>query len=167
MKRSVLRILQLISKGILTGCMLLLMLYSLVILLPGVFGLKTYAVTSGSMEPSIPCGSLVLVDPSDTTPEEGKVMTFQSGGDNKPMIVTHRIKEITEQGEIITKGDANRIPDLNRITQEEIIGTDIYCVRYLGYLMTQPELRVGILAGIGSSVAILAWINQIEKQGEK
>ena len=53
----------------------ILSLFGLVVLIPKLNGLKLYAVTSGSMAPAIPAGSLILVDPAQKTPHVGEIIT--------------------------------------------------------------------------------------------
>lgn len=76
--------------------------------LPGVFGVKPAVVLSGSMEPAIETGDLILL--RDTDPlalEKGDVICYLSSG----KAVTHRIVGITagEDGRprYVTQGDAN------------------------------------------------------------
>ena len=114
--------------------------------LPSLFGYSAYAVTSGSMEPSIPVGSLVLVNRKDRNPEVGKIMTYHTSENPASMVVTHRVAEITESGEMIMKGDANRTPDLSRITEAQIIGTDVCTFPLAGWLINDLRIRNGLTA---------------------
>ena len=111
-----------------------LLLHSLGFSIPKLWGVDTYVVTSGSMEPTISKGSIVFVNTRDRTPEVGEVMTFRVSEDPGSMVVTHRVYEVNENGECITKGDANDAVDLNTITPSQIIGIDIWTIRLLGYI---------------------------------
>ena len=111
-----------------------LLLHSLVFSIPKLWGVDTYVVTSGSMEPTISKGSIVFVNTRDRTPEVGEVMTFRVSEDPGSMVVTHRVYEVNENGECVTKGDANDAVDLNTITPSQIIGIDIWTIRLLGYI---------------------------------
>lgn len=68
-------------------------------------GLQSYAIVSGSMEPSFPVGSLVYAEPIE--PEAlavGDVAVFWRNDE----VVIHRIEEnLYEDRELITRGDAN------------------------------------------------------------
>ena len=90
---------------------------------PKLMGYQTYDVVSGSMEPEIPVGSLVLV--KETEPEEilkGDVIAFMSARDTGT-VVTHRVVENdAENGEFITKGDANEQNDMNPVPYGDLIG---------------------------------------------
>lgn len=65
-----------------------------------------YVVLSGSMEPEIPTGSVVVVDGRKKEWNPGDVITYRRGN----MVVTHRIVEKSEEG-YYTKGDANAEED--------------------------------------------------------
>ncbi len=90
---------------------------------PSLAGFYLFQVSSGSMEPTLPTGSLILArkprDPNQLVP--GDIVTFRSSGS----LVTHRIIEVLEDDEGVsyrTKGD-NPIndPDLERLFPENVI----------------------------------------------
>jgi signal peptidase len=67
-------------------------------------------VYTGSMEPAIPVGSVVVIKPANPeTLKVGDIICFKTEAES-PKTVTHRIIGITSQG-FITKGDANEDPD--------------------------------------------------------
>ena len=76
-----------------------------------VLGLGTFIVTGGSMEPNIPKGSLVLVQPvSPSEVKLGDVITFQQYGQT----TTHRVISIGRNSAGLTfktRGDANTVAD--------------------------------------------------------
>src|SRR3990167_10712703 len=92
-------------------------------------------VKSGSMEPSIRVGSIVVIKPS-TNYTVGDVVTF--GKDTKTDIpTTHRIVSSRAQDGVImftTKGDANEDKDANEIRQSEVSGKVLFDVPYFGYI---------------------------------
>lgn len=91
----------------------------------GLFGSKLYNVPTGSMEPNIHAGSLVVVkeETSYSDIEVGDVIVYKHP--YKDMNVIHRVINITEEG-IFTKGDANPVEDGICITEDMFIG------KYLG-----------------------------------
>lgn len=97
--------------------------------IPGNF--KFLTVLSGSMEPVIKTGSIVLVKPiSDYNTND--IITFESRGEN----VTHRIyeeKTMDNTKSYITKGDANNASDMREVKKENIIGKVFVSIPYLGY----------------------------------
>ena len=107
--------------------------------------LRGYVILSGSMEPVIPTGSVAVVDSSKRDVRPGNIATFERHGD----LVTHRILSKTEEG-YQTKGDANTDPDSGTIPVENIRGTYLFCIPYLGYGFMWAKnhmfLTVGFLA---------------------
>ncbi|MFE4503760.1 signal peptidase I [Rhodococcus sp. NPDC056743] len=125
-------------RTIVSWVVLLLMvgILAVMVVVPRLTGSTAYTVLTGSMEPAMPPGTLVVVKP---TPSEdlatGDVITFQPvSGD--PAVVTHRIEGIyyTAEGErqIHTRGDANNVADSWSLVPEQIRGRVIYTVPYLG-----------------------------------
>lgn len=104
-----------------------------------VFQIKPAVVLSGSMEPEIHTGSLALIDLKDRDAEVGDAIAFKSG----KVLITHRIVR-EEKGTFVTKGDANRAEDLWRVSPDEILGTTIYSIPYLGYVVQTFKNPAGI-----------------------
>ena len=107
---------------------------------PNLFGLKTFVVTSGSMEPLYPVGSLIYV--KKVNPEEIKVndaITFYMPDGN--IIATHQVYDIDEdKQEFRTQGinnkddNGNIIHDGEPVKFSSVIGKPILCIKYLGYI---------------------------------
>ncbi len=112
---------------------LLIFLVLVTLLLHGtkLFGIKPYAVLSGSMEPKIHTGSLVYVksvDPKDV--KKGDVITFNLANTT----VTHRVFSVDKQKfRFITKGDANKNTD-PPISYASLIGKVCFTIPYFGYV---------------------------------
>lgn len=139
--------------GVLLGLVVLL-----AIALTGVrlFGLEVYVVLSGSMEPAYKTGSVIYVTEKDAEIlEAGDVITFYLDGDT---IATHRITDVTEKdGKLAfrTKGDANEIEDAALVAESQMIGTPIFTIPYLGYLVTYVQSTSGRYATIATGAALL------------
>ena len=101
-------------------------------------------VKSGSMEPSIKTGSIVVIKPS-TTYAVGDVVTF--GKDTKKDIpTTHRIiSSRAVEGVLLftTKVDANEDKDTNEIRQGDINGKVLFDVPYFGYIIDLARKPLG------------------------
>ena len=68
-------------------------------LVPRLFGVTSFVVLSGSMEPVIPTGSAVFVNTKDTDVEKGDIITYSLGvGDDETVYVTHRVFHVREDG---------------------------------------------------------------------
>lgn len=83
---------------------------------PLYFGYGLAVVQSGSMEPAIPTGSLIIVHQQDSYEEGDVVMYAHENG----LSVTHRIIDM-EDGQIHTRGDANSVAD-PWFSEDKIIG---------------------------------------------
>lgn len=132
---------------------------SLPILMARLTGCQVYNVVSGSMEPLIPVGSAVYVEP--VKPAEigvGEVIAFYSGGS----VVVHRVVENrAAQKEFVTKGDANEGADIRAAGYTEVVGRVSRHVSGLGALLALytssggKACAVG-LAGCGAILCLLA-----------
>lgn len=98
-------------------------------ILPQLMGMDTYEISSGSMEPSYPVGSIVYIDPLSSSVEaqylqDGDVIAFYSASSGD--MTVHRIIENDQTvQELITKGDANAEADLLPIPYENVVGKAI------------------------------------------
>ena len=131
--------------------------------LPGNWQLLT--VTSGSMEPKIPVGSMVLVKPSQTL-QTGDVITFDP---NPNLTVTHRIVAVEYEQtnkRFLTKGDANDDLDTWKVAPEQVRGKVILTLPFLGYLSQWLKSPTGFVVAIvlPSAVIIYAELMVLKKQ---
>lgn len=117
----------------------------------GAFGYSFYVVTSGSMEPEIHVGDLVVVrqcGASECVP--GDVITFQDENQNT---VTHRLQE--KQGEkLVTRGDANNTADLP-VEPDQVKGKVVAVVRSAGWLLGFFSNRPGRIMLLVTGVFLL------------
>ena len=124
---------------------LVVLVLGVVVVVPKLGGATPYTVLTGSMRPTMPPGTLVVVKP--VKPEQirvGDVITFQiKSGD--PAVATHRVVGVgvTMGGDYLlkTKGDANNAADPTTVRPEQIRGKRWYSVPYLAW----PTLKVGAL----------------------
>lgn len=89
-------------------------------------GMKPVYIVSGSMEPTIMTGAVILIEEADEAGriQPGDIITFRGRGG----YVTHRL--IGEDAEakaeqkpyLITKGDHNRVEDFERLSAEDVVG---------------------------------------------
>ncbi len=90
-----------------------------------IFGYRLFYVVTGSMEPTLPVGSMLVVKGQDTY-EVNDIITFYSNDENiKGYPNTHRIINISEaegRTKYITQGDANNTQDTSPVYNEDIIG---------------------------------------------
>ena len=102
--------------------------------LPSIIGLRTFTVLTGSMNPKIKPGDIVVIrEVESNSIEVGDVITYYI--DN--MYVTHRVYEVINKGNEIlfkTKGDANNTVDSEAISESQIIGKKLFRIPYGGYV---------------------------------
>lgn len=108
------------------------------VLVPRLGGATPYVVLTGSMEPSLPPGSVVVMRPvSMDSLAVGDVITYQvRSGD--PTVVTHRIVSVGRDGEgnvvLRTQGDANDRPDSDPVREVQLKGRLWYHVPWVGHV---------------------------------
>jgi signal peptidase len=112
-------------------------------------GIRMYNVRSGSMEDSIPLGSLCFVSTYSSYDDikVNDVISFHIDD----MKVTHRVAEITSEG-FVTKGDNNQNADPEPVTESNYIGKTVFAVPAIGAFL--GKLRS--LGGIVFSGVVLA-----------
>lgn len=88
-----------------------------------------YYIRTGSMEPELPVGAVVVTD-RYAEPEIGAVFAYQSGGN----IIIHRIIGI-DGGGYVTKGDANPMPDAVSVTRGQIKGKVVLELTFLAPIL--------------------------------
>ena len=124
-----------------------------------IFGYRYMNVLTGSMEPNIPVGSLIFV--KEVGMEEcsvGDVITYKTPmGTN----LTHRIVEVTKNGNFITQGDANNARDLNEITEDMLVGKYVFQIKYIGRVF--GFCRENIAFTIGAIAIVLFLPETIKK----
>ncbi len=104
-------------------------------ILPAVFGVSGSVVQSGSMEPLIRPGDVVL---SETHPvidpvPLGRVVTFQApAGSERTGQLLHRIVAINHNGSLVTAGDANADVDSTPLSRTNITGRAFLLIPLIG-----------------------------------
>ena len=104
---------------------------------PQVMGYSILQVLTGSMEPTIPEGSMLLIQKTEPeTLQAGDIISFFSPD---PMLDgalnTHRIQEVLNEGDtlaFITKGDANFLEDQQPVDARQVVGKVIFISATLG-----------------------------------
>ena len=98
----------------------------------GVLGFYVFAVGSGSMEPVLKPGDLVIVRKAclDSI-GVGDIVAYRSPENG--VVVVHRVVAVDGDA-LVTKGDANSEPDPFRVTGDMVLGKVVARVPLLGYL---------------------------------
>lgn len=120
---------------------------------------RSYVVLSGSMEPAISPGDVVIVgavDPASLA--VGDVITFQRTADS--VAVTHRIVEVggsVADGSLsfLTEGDANEDPDPAPVPADAVVGKVVLTLPYIGYVVQFAGTTAGMALLVGVPVVLL------------
>lgn len=97
----------------------------------GVFSYKPKVIMTGSMEPQIMPGDVVIVHKSEEVVKLGDIIMFPANR----MLVTHRVVAIKEEEgkrSLTTKGDANPSPDPEPVLEADVQGKVILVVPQIG-----------------------------------
>jgi signal peptidase len=100
-------------------------------------GHRLESVRSGSMEPTYPVGSLLLVAPVDPSAVRvGAPLSFVVPDEG--VTETHRVVQVVEDANGLsfrTRGDANRVDDPAPVPASAVRGTVQWSIPFLGELM--------------------------------
>ncbi|MED1785425.1 signal peptidase I [Brevibacillus fortis] len=118
--------------------------------IPGIGNWKVLSVLTGSMEPAINTGDMVIVKRYESTvPQTGDVVTYWKD-DQSRSLITHRVIQRLENGYLQTKGDANQEADGGWTDPNRLIGKVIFTIPFaatLQQVIKQPLVMLLILAG--------------------
>lgn len=127
-------------------------------------GIQSFVILTGSMEPNLPIGSVIYTK-SQSNYVRGDVIAFKSND----RTVTHRITRVLGAKAFVTKGDANNAADSDTVSQEKIVGKELFSIPYLGFfirfLSTLQGFILFIVAPILVFIAFEIW--NIKKEMEK
>ena len=101
-------------------------------------------VQSGSMEPAIKTGSLVIIKPASEY-KAGDVITFGPVTKGKSP-TTHRIVNVSLQNGkpvYLTKGDANEEADTSEVLARDVLGKVLLDIPFIGYALTAAKRPAG------------------------
>ena len=134
---------------------------------PSIMGNKFFTVLTGSMEPTIMTGDLIIS--RETPPDEikvGDVITF--GSLNSDNITTHRVKEVINVDgkiEYVTQGDANNTQDPNSVSEDVLIGKVVRRIPKVGKVMTWMKSNLFfIITSIFAITAITTIVNKVSNK---
>lgn len=126
-------------------------------------GLRPYILSSGSMAPTMPKGSLVLVN-TRVNPEElriGDVVAYRSGD----TLVLHRLV-----GKNLLQGDANPTAQEVVIDNSNLIGIEKYCIPRVGTafsFLSEHTVVVLVVAGVLIVIACMPIFSKSRNNQEK
>ena len=100
--------------------------------IPPIVGWDAVAISSGSMEPLLGVGDVLVAEPyGGQELEPGAVLVFEDP--SRPGLVSHRLEAVGEDGTLTTRGDANRDPDFTPLQPEAVVGIGRIVVPMIGW----------------------------------
>jgi signal peptidase I len=120
----------------------------LALVLPLPFGARPFAVLSGSMEPTLRTGDVVVsrrISPLEA--RVGDVVTFHDP-DRGGVLVTHRVRRVRAAGGkvvFVTRGDANNASERWRIDSDGELSRAVYRIPAVGRVLIAARTRGGLL----------------------
>jgi signal peptidase len=128
-------------------------LLALLIAGPLVVGDHPHTDLSGSMEPTISPGDVVIneqIEPWEA--QVGDIVTFRDPQETSKLL-THRVVRTKDTGShiwFVTQGDANNTQEHWRVPAAGEVGRLVYIVPWVGHLavLTRTKLGWGLLVGI-------------------
>lgn len=165
---KIIKILLRICKFLLTSFLGILLLINVVNIIqsvilhqemPILLGYGRAVVVTGSMEPAIAPGDMIIFR-NQADYEVDEIVIYHTGS-----YVTHRIVEETESG-YITKGDANNAAD-SEITDSQIVGKVIVIIPKMGYVtdfFKSPFGMLIVIAGLFLVIELPVLIRKIKRR---
>jgi signal peptidase I len=120
------------------------------VIVSGVLPYRVFVVHTGSMSPTIPSTSAVIVRLGDYKVGQ-PISYYEQGG-----VITHRLEAINADGTITTKGDANTSEDPWHPRTSAIIGGVVASPAHLGYWLVYFKNPLGL--GSILLAALTCWL---------
>lgn len=132
-----------------------------VAVVPAVSGGTTLTILSGSMEPTLGVGSVVVIRPRPAGRiAEGDIITFTARDEatGESRTVTHRVLDVLPGPEFRTKGDANEEEDPGLIAAADVQGVEWYTIPHVGRLAEDLRTPAGLVVGGGVLLLIIGGV---------
>lgn len=130
---------------------------------PMPFGIGASVVLSGSMEPTISVGDLLIIREQEHY-EVGSIVVYQSGN----MPVVHRIVDLTGES-VTTRGDANNMND-EPVPITAVKGEVVGAIPWVGNVVWTLKSPVATVIMLAAAVLLVEWsfrTGKAEKEAEK
>jgi signal peptidase len=157
--RSRIATLRRVSDGLLVGLILVVLLGVFLGRIVPLTGRQTLIVGGGSMEPAIPMGTAIVIEPVPPTElTVGDVVSLRTGIESRS-VFTHRITRIIPRADglwVETKGDANAHADPSITPVSQVIGRVDQTIPYAGFLLALLSVPIGVLFIILTAGCLIA-----------
>ena len=127
---------------------------------PSVGGVVPFIVLSGSMDPEIQAGDLIICHQADASQvKKGDIISFFDPQGNGTAVVSHRVTAIEHDSSgkpvFTTKGDANNVADSAPVTADKVIGIYQFRIPGLGNVAMFMQSTQGLVVCVAVPVALL------------
>lgn len=129
--------------------------------IPSLAGYSHLVVLSGSMEPEISAGDLIVIRRQDGY-KNGDIITFS----DETFYTTHRIIE-TEDDKYYTKGDANNVPDREPVLLSEVVGRVVLVIPAVGRILLFLRTPMGIVCLLLFGLLVLFVTERVSHEGKR
>jgi signal peptidase I len=147
-----------IARGLGWSALAVALALALAVALPLAFGDRTHTVLTGSMEPTISAGDVVIDERiSPTSARVGDIVTFRDPEDQSRLI-THRVRSIRRAGShlwFVTRGDANNTTERWRIAADGELGRVAYTVPWVGHVAVFSHTPLGLVLLLAVPLTLL------------
>lgn len=109
-----------------------------------------FVILSGSMEPGLSPGDVVIVAATADV-AAGDIVTFDDGN---AVPTTHRVVG-TADGQFVTKGDANEEPDSRLVAREDLVGRVVLSIPLVGHVILWANTPTGYVAMVLAPLGLL------------
>lgn len=161
---------------LLTNVSLIVQSYTNTEEVPKLSGYSPLIVLTGSMEPTIESGDLIIVQQVDSsTVNVGDIIAFFDPESTDSSVVTHRVTQVLSEGDTLsfrTKGDLNNVEDSLAVPSESLVG--IYRTKLHGvgniamFMQTTTGLVVCVIVPLILLVAVdIIRHRQFERQNSQ
>jgi signal peptidase len=146
-----------------------MVLVALAIVIPNLYGVKTLAVLSNSLEPNIKMGSMVFVTP--TKPAEIEIGDFISYTINVEKLVTSRVTKIDVINKLFSvEDDLSGASEAMPVPFDSIIGVVKFSMPIMGYLLgyvLTSQGKIVVITGVLALIIIMALLGGQEPGPKK
>ena len=130
--------------------------------LPMPFGYGAAVVLSGSMEPELSKGDLIVVKETEDF-SLNDIVVFESGNS----LVVHRVVGMGGE-EIVTKGDANNVAD-DPIKSSDVLGRVLFHIPFVGNVVNFIKTPVGTILLVAAAILLveIPHMKEVRKDDEE
>lgn len=126
---------------------------------PKIGGYCPLIVLSGSMEPEIGVGDLIICKQIDSEQvQKGDVIAFFDPDSNNNSVLTHRVVKVVDENGALsyqTKGDANNTEDRSLVTADKLVGIYQFRIPGAGNIAMFMQSPAGLIICVVLPLALL------------